>query len=867
MTLSVFAQAAVDCPIGQFVVAFTGGSGPTDWGGPAPTTPLDGLLVTTGSGPNVLGYTGKWEHDPVHNTIEGWGGSHTNTPSTTGAARWLQLDLNSTSPHGYLIKRLNEDYPTYYTSPSFEAAHYYFTNAFDPVSREWYSAPGGGQTGQRRFLDDIAAWNSGVAYQALDVITNGGLTYRCKLAHTNHVPPNLTYWDPVDNVISIGGYHAGESDLLAPTGLFPDTGPTGNAVVFPEEYQGYKLLLFSGRALVAWNRTTNIWKTISTFSPSQCAYREIYPVYNPRRKECGFFSGLIDTGYTSRAVWLYNSLSGTPHRMRDMPSAIYPFYVNSVVGQACTVCGKYIFISHNYTPPRHFEVWEYDPAADVAYDGVTSTAWTRLTAAEATLGTNWTEIDPTDDSVGATSALFAVVSARVDNYGVMAVLSGSTVRAPSTVLIFKHHESTRRADGTVLSYSGYPMPSVQDEKNTYTRWGWTWSSPQEPANITDPRGTGAFTVNDPNIHGDTEGDDLWTNLMMYFRSGNNLYLNRAQGWAAYFKDSYRQNVGTGSNTYAWDQANQQLDHVYALGLIAYYEYTGTTAYLTAAINIASDIEAMWAGPSGACFTSPACMYYQQRGVARHLLIACRLFDVTQDSRWSTLRDAMVTQLKTLGYWQSTIGIYASPFTTDDIGWNYTAGDRATSSFWLALQAEAMFMAWRQTGDTVLRDRIIQMADFVIAGAMNPTWNYVGEFLGKKSGALFSDPFNGMQGESVYTTQVVNTLVMAYKFTGDTTYLDSAKIFFNRGTKGVLGSIGSGGTRCSTDTAVCHFIDTTFDTSSANFYFGTEGGGSKGELQFCYLIFENGGNPTLISGGITPPPPPTSGKFYPFLLTK
>src|SRR5690242_20272707 len=77
---------------------------------------------------------------------------------------------------------------------------------------------------------------------------------------------------------------------------------------------------------------------------------------------------------------------------------------------------------------------------------------------------------------------------------------------------------------------GYPMPSLQAERDAYTRWGWTWKANAEPNAAPDS----AYTVRDPDIHGDTEGDDLWTYLMMYLRTGQQGYLDRAKAWARYF---------------------------------------------------------------------------------------------------------------------------------------------------------------------------------------------------------------------------------------------------------------------------------------------------------------------------------------------
>lgn len=38
------------------------------------------------------------------------------------------------------------------------------------------------------------AWSGGTAYVAGDLVSSGGTNYYCILAHTNHVPPNATYW-------------------------------------------------------------------------------------------------------------------------------------------------------------------------------------------------------------------------------------------------------------------------------------------------------------------------------------------------------------------------------------------------------------------------------------------------------------------------------------------------------------------------------------------------------------------------------------------------------------------------------------------------------------------------------------------------
>jgi hypothetical protein len=99
----------------------------------------------------------------------------------------------------------------------------------------------------------------------------------------------------------------------------------------------------------------------------------------------------------------------------------------------------------------------------------------------------------------------------------------------------------------------------------------------------------------------------------------------------------------------------------------------------------------------------------------------------------------------------------------------------------------------------------------------------------------------------YTVSIVNLLVMGYKFTGDSTFLVgsplpgggpySAQYCFNRGTKNQYGSLTQ---RECADNVAGHFVDTRFDTSTGSVYLYN----NKGELQYTYLIFENGGAPTV-----------------------
>jgi hypothetical protein len=388
--------------------------------------------------------------------------------------------------------------------------------------------------------------------------------------------------------------------------------------------------------------------------------------------------------------------------------------------------------------------------------------------------------------------------------------------------------------------AGIKMPSLDDERNTYRKWGWTWTASQEPSAVREPIAN--YTVRDPDIHGDTEGDDLWTYLMMYQRTGNTVYLNRATAWARYFKEDYRRCVGTPGYTYCADRDDWMLDHLYGWGLVDWANHSGDSAALTEATNLGAAVEQFWIQDmGGGQWPVPGqwrMSAYGARQGARHLLFAVRLAEAVPQARWIGLRDRLLDLWLQSPDWDAR-GMY---FALDGI----------QSSFSVGILSDAFYRAYRATGRTLLRDRMVAMARFIDQYGLNPANDYAASWWG------FVGPGGTMwyKGgtDPVYSTDLVNTLVLGYKFSGDTRLLDRAKYFFNRGTKGEYGT----GKRLAGDTQVHHFMDTVFDSSQDNFYLAY----NKGELQYTYLVFENGGNPTVEGS----PPPDTIPPAPPMGLT-
>lgn len=393
-----------------------------------------------------------------------------------------------------------------------------------------------------------------------------------------------------------------------------------------------------------------------------------------------------------------------------------------------------------------------------------------------------------------------------------------------------------------------PIPTVQDEKATYQKWSWTWGANQDSGAITEP--VANYQIYDPDIHGDTEGDDLWTYLAMYRRTGNAIYLNRASAWARYFKSDYAQCSGGATYTYCYDRDGYGADHFYGWGLIDWYQYTCSTnacdADALTAINLlGAQLENLY-GPNTpfACLPNGTCTTYGLRQQARHLLFITRLAELDPSTRWITLRDRVLSLLMSASpEWDASRGMYfLGEWSTDQEIYPgaWAAGARIQSAFQIGILAEAFYQIYRTTGRGDVKDRIVSMARFVNQYGLDDTYQYTGSRFGIVNGVKWHNyaQYNPVTyWDPVYSTSLVNTLVYGYKLSGDLGLLNQAKNYFNRGTKGIYGSPTA---RAAGDNQVAHFIDTRFASSYGYIYLDY----NKGELQYTYQIFENGGNPIV-----------------------
>jgi hypothetical protein len=380
-------------------------------------------------------------------------------------------------------------------------------------------------------------------------------------------------------------------------------------------------------------------------------------------------------------------------------------------------------------------------------------------------------------------------------------------------------------------------------------WAWTTSdkTPEFGSTYGGPSGSGF------DVHGSSEGDDLWTHYQMYRRTGNPVYRTWAQGWRNFFvSGAYRNAVSSGD-------ANFLYDHMYGQGLVLWAHYENDAAALTEAQALAGIIEANTNVNPG----STAMAYWGSRAKARHLIVATYVAQETGLARWITLRDRLIDGWVRSPDWRAgTVGgnYFVGRDQMQYAGTNasaYDAGRRVNSAFQFALHTEALWRAYLATGRSDVRDKLVNMALWAEHYAHDPSYvnPMVGAWYGQ-NGDLSRWHRDGDSGNTnvkgtdpVYDTATVNTLVIGYKLTGRASMLNLARTLFRRGTIFAAGSAGDPPTtKLVPDNQVHHYVDTLTNPDQNLFDY------NKGELQYTYLLFENGGNPVIMG---TVPQPPTA----------
>jgi hypothetical protein len=347
--------------------------------------------------------------------------------------------------------------------------------------------------------------------------------------------------------------------------------------------------------------------------------------------------------------------------------------------------------------------------------------------------------------------------------------------------------------------------SLDDERATYQSWGWHWTTKQEPV---APAPTGTVTVARIDVHGDTEADDLWQNLLMFVRTRRYEYFARAREWAAYHTNEYP--YRTDSFSYAWDGAGEAnpvarpllaipltvadgafvkavragrvdvrawgADHFYGWGLLDWFMLTGDLGAVEAALDL-GEISRRIHGPR---------LPHQKwvgggRGLARHLLLSVRLWEITKDAAWKAHADHLVDLILGSPGWQESWGIYAfgTPLTVP-------------APFHIGLLHHALARYNTRFPQSEVRRRLILMADFARHYARHPVWRHAARSLILDSPSRGQVRYASLQEQWSNTVEpIVNpghtiawtdVLVRGFRLTGDRTFLDSAAVHWAIGSK-------------------------------------------------------------------------------------
>lgn len=126
---------------------------------------------------------------------------------------------------------------------------------------------------------DNVGWSSATAYVNGDIVFVSGTLYTCILAHTNHIPPNATYW----TVLSVGGTNYVPVTTLEPAVKIVCSASSGATAAWNTEIAN-----LASRSVVTWryNGARPYCPTIHTEEPGTdpraiawCCYKKGEPLW------------------------------------------------------------------------------------------------------------------------------------------------------------------------------------------------------------------------------------------------------------------------------------------------------------------------------------------------------------------------------------------------------------------------------------------------------------------------------------------------------------------------------------------------------------------------------------------------------------
>jgi hypothetical protein len=206
-----------------------------------------------------------------------------------------------------------------------------------------------------------------------------------------------------------------------------------------------------------------------------------------------------------------------------------------------------------------------------------------------------------------------------------------------------------------------PFGSLEDEANTYQKWGWKEIEPRKSALLGDARWIKAqpgYYKHMDWVHDETETDDAEGCLLMALRTGGRGYFDAGLAWARYYANNFieRQDFPFGTargkgQPMKFEGKDKEIMqygesygtgrtcgcHYYGAGAMDYYCMTGEKELLLGSIDLAKYARRGWEKKVPGKDTVGS---WGTRGFGRQFMAVVRIYEVTRDPEWKKLMDHM-----------------------------------------------------------------------------------------------------------------------------------------------------------------------------------------------------------------------------------
>lgn len=407
----------------------------------------------------------------------------------------------------------------------------------------------------------------------------------------------------------------------------------------------------------------------------------------------------------------------------------------------------------------------------------------------------------------------------VDFNTALAPLDQASATNRTATPLFARASSSWYSDHNAFGLPGFG--SLSDEQTAYTAWNWTWPNPNNAFAVVPHinRPTNFYpSWSNTNAFEDPESDFVSQNAVMYIRLGDQGFKDRLDAFARYATNQwiFRTDGFTAYDNGYWDgphQVNRGTDtlsnptatdlnrinkdiafgrvdysHAWGGGLVDYYYLTGNREALGSAIDIAEECrnQTDWleAGTDeGSVGDSP-------RAKARCWQTTLRVVEATNDAQWITAnahyRDLFLNSTR-----YSTAHLYTSDTCNIDAAYctRYPNG-KFLSSFQIGDMVHAMYLDWTLFGNTALRTRLLEIADFAKVNSTDPATNATGDYIVFVGSNIYHHSYSVFRGTTPTTIynyagssySFIDSLAIGYRLSNDRSYLGKAKQLYGAATK-------------------------------------------------------------------------------------